>query len=79
MPAFFWREKMVASSVTGVSGPGDSQGKYKPKNNCSCSCCCSDQQNSNVSMEVKKGCFKTYKINKNSSYKFGNKLKIKTC
>jgi hypothetical protein len=70
---------MVASSVTGVSGPGDSNGKYKPENNCSCSCCCSKKEESTENLVVKKGCFTTYKINKNLSYKFGNKLKIKTC
>lgn len=70
---------MVASSVTGVSGPGDSNGKYKPENNCSCSCCCSNKTENSQNIEIKKGCFNNYKIGKNMSYKFGNKLKIKTC
>jgi hypothetical protein len=78
MPAFFGGQ-MVASSVTGVSGPGDSQGKYKPQNNCSCSCCCENKPNNEVSEINKIGCFKNYKINKNLSHKFGSKLKIKTC
>lgn len=61
MPDLFLEFSMVASSVTGVSGPGDSNGKYKPKNNCSCSCCCgseSDVPNINL---IKKGCYKIYK------------------
>lgn len=53
---------MVASSVTGVSGPGDSKGKYKPENNCSCSCCCSNDMEEKSEKLKKKGCYITYKI-----------------
>lgn len=71
---------MIASSVTGVSGPGDSQGKYKPKNSCSCSCACGDQTETQQKSSKKNGCFKNYKFCGSSSYKSSaGILKIKTC
>lgn len=77
---FFWRSTMIASSVTGVSGPGDSNGKYKPANNCSCSCCCGDNKNETVEKTKKNGCYKKYKICKNFTYKSGNaSSRVKTC
>jgi hypothetical protein len=73
---------MVASSVTGLSGPGDSKGKYKPENNCSCSCCCENNKNNNSEIKKnKKSCSVKYKttscgIIKNKS---GFRLNIKIC
>lgn len=71
---------MAASSVTGVSGPGDSKGKYKPENNCSCSCCCGNEKKELVNKNKKLGCYKKYsnysKTIKNTT---GSKLKIKIC
>jgi hypothetical protein len=71
---------MAASSVTGVSGPGDSKGKYKPENNCSCSCCCESNKNSEIIKKNKKGCFvkhkTTHRVIKNKS---GFRLNIKIC
>lgn len=79
MPAFFGGF-MIASSVTGVSGPGDSQGKYKPKNSCSCSCACGDQTETQQPTNKKTGCYKNYKTCVGSSYKInGGILKIKSC
>jgi hypothetical protein len=46
---------MGASSVTGVSGPGDSEGKYKPGNNCGCSC--GDPDEEEPKERVKLGCY----------------------
>lgn len=70
---------MVASSVTGVSGPGDSNGKYKPQNNCSCSCCCNNSQQEQNLIKNKLGCFKSYKNCSKNNYKINGFLKIKTC
>lgn len=70
---------MIASSVTGVSGLGDSNGKYKPKNNCSCSCCGNalDQQPVN---KKKIGCYKNYKICNKFNYKISKAGIVgKTC
>lgn len=63
---------MIASSVTGVSGPGDSMGKYKPQNNCSCSCCCGEEEAEVVKKE--KIC-----ISKKIIICCGKNLKIKAC
>jgi hypothetical protein len=71
---------MIASSVTGVSGPGDSNGKYKPSNNCSCSCSCGSSKEETTPVVKKNGCYKNYKYCKCSTVnKSGNVLKIKTC
>lgn len=63
---------MIASSVTGVSGPGDSMGKYKPQNNCSCSCCCGEE--TEVVKKENKIC-----INKKIIICCGKNLKITVC
>lgn len=69
---------MIASSVTGVSGPGDSNGKYKPENNCSCSCC--GQKSSKVeNKNIKNECFKKYKFCKNTTNTSCKGIKIKIC
>ena len=49
---------MGATSVTGVSGPGDSEGKYKPANNCGCGC--GDQDEEEPRERVKLGCYTRY-------------------
>jgi len=71
---------MTASSVTGVSGLGDSNGKYKPQNNCSCSCC-PNSVNDNLDKKNKKNsCFiraKSCQFNY-TKINIGN-LKIKIC
>lgn len=45
---------MVASSVTGV-GHGDSNGKYKPENNCGCGCPAQTSSSSSAS-RARKSC-----------------------
>lgn len=70
---------MIASSVTGVSGPGDSKGKYKPENNCSCSCCCGESSKKIENKSSKLGCFKNYKICKNTTVNNFKSIKIKIC
>jgi hypothetical protein len=70
---------MVASSVTGVSGPGDSNGKYKPQNNCSCSCCGNNANSESAGNANKVGCYKKYKSCSGLAYKTKGFLKIKTC
>lgn len=70
---------MIASSVTGVSGPGESNGKYKPANNCSCGCCGSTEEET-TPVIIKNGCYKNYKLCKCTPIsKSSNALKIKTC
>lgn len=55
---FFWRHEMAASSVTGT-GPGESHGLYKIKNNGSCGCASFPSETKRP--EVRKlGCFKKY-------------------
>jgi len=46
----------MTSTVTGVSGPGDSNGKYKPQNNCSCSCCCGNEEQVTNNQSNNKSC-----------------------
>lgn len=71
---------MIASSVTGLSGPGDSNGKYKPQNNCSCSCCCDNSKKEINLNKNKKGCFSKYKICKQTKYKLSSgSTNIKIC
>lgn len=72
---------MTASSVTGVSGPGDSKGKYKPENNCSCSCCCGGEKSKeNTTIIKKSGCFTKYKSCSSSiKSNYSNGINIKIC
>lgn len=78
MPALLLGRFMVASSVTGV-GQGDSNGKYKPQNNCSCSCCC-DSATQETPKQIKKGCYKRYGVYASGNYKINNaSSQIKIC
>lgn len=43
---------MGASSVTGVSGPGASGGKYKPDNSCGCGGCGKNEEEAVVSKKT---------------------------
>ena len=80
MPTFLG-DFMAASSVTGVSGPGESNGKYKPENNCSCSCCCGQNKNQEQPTKtIKKGCYKRYSSSILNNYKISNNISgIKIC
>jgi hypothetical protein len=71
---------MTASSVTGVSGLGDSNGKYKPQNNCSCSCCGSIENNKEHK-KIKNSCSIRHNCcDSSSSIKIsGENFKIKIC
>lgn len=72
---------MAASSVTGVSGLGDSNGKYKPQNNCSCSCCGVAAENENKNKKIKSSCHIRYQhceSSLSSKINIGN-FKIKIC
>jgi hypothetical protein len=71
MPTFLG-DFMVASSVTGVSGPGESNGKYKPENNCSCSCCCGKSEPQEQLKKIKIGCYTRYSSPTSNNYKISN-------
>ena len=68
---------MAASSVTGVSGPGDSLGRYKPENSCGCGC--GSTEDTGTTPIVKRGCYTTLNVNCPSSYKIGGNYGIKVC
>lgn len=59
---------MGATSVTGVSGPGDSDGKYKPENNCGCGCGGEEEEKK---PPVKLGCYVRTKTQGVRTYRFG--------
>lgn len=60
---------MGATSVTGVSGPGESGGKYKPENNCGCGCCGPDEEE--PTEKVKLGCYTRYRTQGTKTYRVG--------
>jgi len=68
---------MGATSVTGLSGPGDSEGKYKPANNCGCGCGDAEEEERK---EVKLGCYTRYTAQGNRTYRVsGGSASIKVC
>lgn len=79
MPIFLG-DNVAASSVTGT-GPGDSNGKYKPQNNGSCGCTSPSNPATISTIKRKKGCV----ISHGSGSKFvqyghsSGALKIKSC
>lgn len=53
---------MGATSVTGVSGPGDSYGKYKPELHCGgCACGCGSNCEPEAVEQPRTTCYLTYK------------------
>ena len=68
---------MGATSVTGVSGHGDSGGQYKPENNCGCGCGTPDEEEE---VKVKLGCYTRYRTQGSTTYKVsGGAGKIQVC
>ncbi len=69
---------MGATSVTGVSGPGDSKGKAKPDNNCGCGCGCKKDCPKPIN-QVKVGCSVSLKVGGSISYNTGGSGRITVC
>lgn len=70
---------MGASSVTGVSGPGDSKGKFKPDNNCGCGCGCKKGDCLPPAPPVKIGCYVSLKTGGSVYHKTGGSTRIGVC
>jgi hypothetical protein len=71
---------VAASSVTGT-GPGDSNGKYKPQNNGSCGCTSPSTATTFKAIKRKRGCVVSHGSgNKFTQYgQSSGALKIKSC
>jgi hypothetical protein len=71
---------MGAKSVTGVSGPGESHGRYKPDNNCGCGCGCNKGKcDKPVSSPAKLGCYVRTRAQGIGAYKTGSSSSIQVC
>jgi hypothetical protein len=71
-------KNMGATSVTGVSGPGESNGKYKPDNNCGCGCGKKDEDEPQE--KIKLGCYVKHQTQGFSGYNScTNSVNIKVC
>lgn len=70
---------MGASSVTGVSGFGDSQGKYKPENNSGCGCGGTTTETPTVTVR-KTVCSISYKTQATAYYRVSSGARnVKAC
>ena len=72
---------MGATSVTGVSGPGDSNGKYKPELHCGgCACGCQGDECNPPAESEKVGCYISYRSGGNAILRNGNSIvNVKGC
>lgn len=68
---------MSATSVTG-RGPGASNGKQKPGNNCGCSCGQS-QETTPSSPSIPRGCVVSYKTGGSVSIRVGGRIRTTVC
>jgi hypothetical protein len=69
---------MGASSVTGISGPGDSHGQQKPKNHCGCGCCNNFTEEEHQAI-MKRGCVVNTKASGPARYRSGGGVTVKVC
>jgi hypothetical protein len=70
---------MGASSVTGVSGPGASQGKYKPELHCGGCGCGGDGDETPTRTPNRPGCVVNSKGTQKTSINVGSSNGIKVC
>lgn len=63
---------MGATSVTGVSGPGDSHGVYKPDLHCGgCSCSCQGDNCEPPTVRPRESCYIAYRSNGGFTFRSG--------
>lgn len=71
---------MTASSVTGLSGPGESHGLYKPELHCGgCACACQGDDCDKTVTTVSVGCYITTRSGGTTAIQSGGYSTVKGC